>query len=54
MVDLVGVQEVRWDGGATEPAGEYTFLCGKRNGNHEEGTGFFVHKRISAVKRVVW
>jgi hypothetical protein len=23
---LVGVQEVRWDGGGTEPAGEYTFF----------------------------
>jgi exonuclease III len=26
--DLVGVQEVRWDGGGTEPAGEYTFFYG--------------------------
>jgi hypothetical protein len=25
-LDLVGVQEVRWEGGATEPAGEYTFF----------------------------
>jgi hypothetical protein len=24
MLDLVGVQEVRWDGGGTEPAGEHT------------------------------
>jgi hypothetical protein len=24
-LDLVGVQEVRWDGGGTEPAGEYIF-----------------------------
>jgi hypothetical protein len=23
-LDLVGVQEVRWGGGGTEPAGEYT------------------------------
>jgi exonuclease III len=23
--DLVGVQEVRWDGDGTEPAGEYIF-----------------------------
>jgi hypothetical protein len=23
MLDLVGVQEVRWEGGGTEPAGEY-------------------------------
>jgi hypothetical protein len=24
-LDLVGVQEVRWDRGGTEPASEYTF-----------------------------
>jgi hypothetical protein len=52
-LDLVGVQEVRWEGGGTEPAGEYTFFYGKGNENHELGAGLFVHKRnISAVKRV--
>jgi hypothetical protein len=25
-LDLVGVQEVKWDGGGTEPAGQYTFF----------------------------
>jgi hypothetical protein len=52
-LDLVGVQEVRWDGSGTEPAGEYIFFYGKGNENHEIGTVFFVHKRIiSAVNRV--
>jgi hypothetical protein len=29
MLDLVGVQEVRWEGSSTNPAGEYTFFYGK-------------------------
>jgi hypothetical protein len=36
--DLVGVQEVRWEGGGTEVAGEHTFFYGKGNENHELGT----------------
>jgi hypothetical protein len=30
-LDLVGAQEIRWEGGGTELAGEYTFFYG--NGN---------------------
>jgi hypothetical protein len=44
-LDLVGVEEVRWEGGGTEPVGEYAFFYGKGNENHELGTVFFVHKR---------
>jgi hypothetical protein len=51
--ELLAVQKVRWDGGGTEPAGEYTIFYGKGNENHELGTGIFAHKRIiSAVKWV--
>jgi hypothetical protein len=35
-LDLVREQEVRWDGGGTEPACKYsTFFYGKRMENHE-------------------
>jgi hypothetical protein len=55
MIDLVGVQEVRWDAGGTEPAGENTVFSGKGNENHELGIGSFIRKRIiSAVIRVVF
>jgi hypothetical protein len=50
-LDLMGVQEVRWNRDGTEPA-EYTFFYGKGIENHELGTGFFVHKKIIlAVQR---
>jgi hypothetical protein len=29
-LDLVGMQEVRWEGGSTEISGEYTIFCGRR------------------------
>jgi hypothetical protein len=52
-LDLVGVQEVRWEKGGTERAEDYTFFYGQGNGDHQLGTGFFVHKRIVSVVRGV-
>jgi hypothetical protein len=40
-LDLVGVQEVKWDGGGTKRAGDYLLFYGKGNENHELGIGFF-------------
>jgi hypothetical protein len=49
----VAVKDVRWEKGGTEWTEDYTFFYGQGNGDHQIGTGFFVHKRIlSAVRRV--
>jgi exonuclease III len=51
-LDLVGVQEVRWEKGGTERAEDYTFFHGQGNGDHQLGTGFFVPKRIVSAVRI--
>jgi hypothetical protein len=52
-LDLVGVQQFRWDKGGSVRAGDYNFFCAKGNENHQLGTGTFVHRRMaSAVTKV--
>jgi hypothetical protein len=52
-LDLVGVQEVRWEKGGNERAEDYTFVYGEGSGDNQLRTRIFVHKRIlSAVRRV--
>jgi exonuclease III len=47
-LDLMGVQEVRWDKGDIVRTGDLKFSR-KRIENLQLGTGFFVHHRIASV-----
>ena len=52
-LDLVGVQEVRWDKRGHCKSRVLYFLCGKGNEICQLGTGLFAHRRmVLAVKRV--
>ena len=46
-LDIVGVQEVRWDKRSTVREGDYDFFYGKGNDNHQLGTGFFCTRKNS-------
>jgi hypothetical protein len=50
----VGVQEVRWEGSGTEPAGEYRFFYGKGNENHELGTVYLCIRESCQQLRGWW
>jgi hypothetical protein len=51
-LDLVGVQEGRWETEGTNRAGDCIFFNRKGNKSNQFGIGFFVHQRIVlAVKR---
>jgi hypothetical protein len=44
-LDLVGVQEVRWDKAGTVRAGDYSCFLWKIKQKYQMRTGFFVHHR---------
>jgi hypothetical protein len=45
-LDLVGVQEIRWERGRTERVGDYIFIYGKAKENYKLRTVFFAHHKI--------
>ena len=54
-LDVVSVQEVRWDKVGTLRAGDFNFFLWKRKPNLQLGTGFYVnHRIVSAVRRVLF
>jgi hypothetical protein len=39
-LDFVAVQDVKWDGGGSEPANAYTFFNGKGSEKHKLGNSY--------------
>jgi exonuclease III len=50
-LDLVGVQEVRWDKGGGVRTGDYNFFYGKGIENHHLGTGILYTTHYYQQKR---
>jgi hypothetical protein len=51
-LNLVGVQEVRWDKRGILRAGDYNFLYGRKRKSSTGDRNFSHHRIVSAVKRV--
>jgi hypothetical protein len=52
-LDLVGVQQVKWDKGGTIGAEEYNFFYGQGNEIQQLETGLLVHHRIDTADKGV-
>jgi hypothetical protein len=46
--------KVRWKGGGTKPAGEYTFFYGKGNENHQLHTNLCISESHEQLRGLSW
>ena len=52
VLDLIGVQEVRWDKEGTVGEGHYIFLCKRKRKSSIANRIFLHHRTVSTVKTV--